>query len=339
MKREKRIVVIGNFGYKTNQLDGQTVKTRSILEFLRKMNFQDLTVVDTSFKFNITKIFQLIISQHLIIYVGAANSFKYLLPFIWSLSKIKKSQIHYIHVGSFLVQFLKKNATYRFFIKNATANYCETFGMIKELTNFSIFHNLHYLPNFRITNFKPKFRETKTPLKLVYFGRILKEKGINLLFDAHEILRSEFEAGLITIDYYGQIVDEGIDFKNKVKESNGLRYNGYLDPDSVQKTLTNYDALVFPTYFHEEGFPGAILDAFLSGIPVIASDWLYNSELVEHRKTGLLFKVMDSQELASSLNQLIISPSLLDDLRKRAIEKGRELYYELSTEILRKQLL
>ena len=49
--------------------------------------------------------------------------------------------------------------------------------------------------------------------------------------------------------------------------------------------------MIFPTYYVGEGFPGTIIDAFSSGIPDIATDWRYNSEIVQNGKTGYIYKL------------------------------------------------
>ena len=54
-----------------------------------------------------------------------------------------------------------------------------------------------------------------------------------------------------------------------------------------------------------EGFAGTIIDAYSAGIPVIASDWKYNTELVLDGKTGLIFKSKDEEDLKKKLISLL----------------------------------
>lgn len=330
MKKEKRIVVIGNFGYKTNQLDGQTVKTRSVLELLTESGFSDVKTIDTSVKVNSFKITSILLRKHIIIYVGAKNSFALLFPFVWFFSKLNKSCLHYNHVGSFLTQFLKNKPIFRRMLNTIDGNYAQTKMLCSELESLGI-KKVDYLPNFRISGFMPKFKPTKNPLKLVYLGRILKEKGIDLLLDASKDLKEELNQNLLTIDFYGQLVDERKNYQREIEGINGFEYKGFLEPDQIHETLSKYDAMVFPTYFYQEGFPGTILDAFIAGIPTIASDWLYNSELVEHNSDGLIFKSESVIELVSSIRIAIQNPELINDLKKGALLKGKQLHYRNST--------
>ena len=63
-----------------------------------------------------------------------------------------------------------------------------------------------------------------------------------------------------------------------------VEYKGVANYNQTVDVLKNYFALLFPTYFHGEGFAGCIIDAFFAGIPIIATDWLYNKDIVKDKK-------------------------------------------------------
>jgi glycosyltransferase involved in cell wall biosynthesis len=77
-----------------------------------------------------------------------------------------------------------------------------------------------------------------------------------------------------------------------LREASGptIRFGGRLEPDEIWKVLPQYDVMLFPTYYAGEAFPGVFVDAFVAGIPVIASDWQDNPELIRHEdRTGCCF--------------------------------------------------
>jgi len=71
--------------------------------------------------------------------------------------------------------------------------------------------------------------------------------------------------------------------------------------------------MIFPTYWKGEGFPGVLVDAFVAGLPVIASDWNMNTEVIRHNQNGLVIPPKDSEALAYAMRYLIESK---DSLRK-----------------------
>lgn len=338
-KTKVEVLIIGNFGYKGNQLDGQTVKTRNVCLLLEEMGYQKIKTIDTSYKSNVFKLFQIIFKKHLIIFVGAENAFKYLLPFISKAAALNKSEVHYFHVGNVLIDMIEKNPKRLKLLRDLKMNYPETKGMADKLNGFGL-HNQKVIHNFRVLKKLDTEveKQSKRKIRLVYLGRILKEKGIDLILEAYEMLKEEFEKGKIELDFYGQIVDESLDFKNQIKGKIGIRYIGHLEPEYIHKTLAVYNALLFPTYFHEEGFPGTILDAYLAGIPVIASEWMYNPELVESNVDGLLFEPKNVKALADSLHQLLGNAPFLAKLKQGAKLKGERLGYESAQEAFKSHI-
>ena len=59
-------------------------------------------------------------------------------------------------------------------------------------------------------------------------------------------------------------------------------WNSIFNYNETASHLKKYFALLFPTYFHGEGFAGCLIDAFFAGIPVIATDWLYNKDIINN---------------------------------------------------------
>ena len=74
-----KILVLGYLGLRTNQLDGQTVKTRDLYK-LASQEFDDVDLYDTEdFKFkklSIFKMFWKVITCRTIIYLPAHNNLK-----------------------------------------------------------------------------------------------------------------------------------------------------------------------------------------------------------------------------------------------------------------------
>lgn len=82
--------------------------------------------------------------------------------------------------------------------------------------------------------------------------------------------------------------------------------------------------MLFPTYYHGEGFPGNVIDAYNSGLPVIATDWLYNKEVVLDGKTGLLVPVKDPSALSDAIMKLYFNRKLHYEFSKRSLLEARK---------------
>jgi glycosyltransferase involved in cell wall biosynthesis len=91
--------------------------------------------------------------------------------------------------------------------------------------------------------------------------------------------------------------------------------------DSYRK-LSTYHLLLFPTHWVGEGFPGVVLDAYLAGLPVIATDWNMNSEVVIPGETGWLIPSGNPQALADAIQTAVSSCLKLTKFSKNSREKA-----------------
>ena len=94
--------------------------------------------------------------------------------------------------------------------------------------------------------------------------------------------------------------------------------------------------MLFSTRYLGEGFPGTILDSYISGIPVIASDWRYNSDLVIHGQTGFLLAPGKEVVILEVLEALYNDRDLLFKLKQNAYQKSKEYAPEIVWEIIEK---
>jgi glycosyltransferase involved in cell wall biosynthesis len=88
------------------------------------------------------------------------------------------------------------------------------------------------------------------------------------------------------------------------------------------KKLYEAHCFVFPSWY--EGFSGALIEAMMAGIPIIASDISMNLEAVD-KETALIYKVKSVNELAAHMETMITSyPNMIEmGKRARAVASGR----------------
>ena len=342
---KSKIFICGNFGYKNNQIDGQTVKTRQLKDILiKKLGENSITYVDTSYAkstpfatFNKIKRNAMDCS-HLIILPGK-NGLKVLLPFYIRWKKSINIDIRYIVIGGWLPQFLYRNKFYLGLRKKLDAIYIETNIMKKNLLNMGL-NNVAVLPNFRQIDFEiTKINKIELPFKLVYFSRVVREKGVELAIEAVERINRKNNS--LILDIYGPIQRNyrGLFEKILTKANSKISYKGIIEPtrNNMYEVLSKYDLMVFPTYYQGEGFPGAILDSFISGVPVLASDWKYNSEMIKEGETGKLFVSQNIEDLTEKLEFLTNHPDLIYKMKRNCLEEAKKYDADFIVDILEKK--
>jgi len=325
------ILVLGYFGYITNRINGQTVKTRNVYELLKAKNEELRPVIyfDTQqFQYNKLSLFKMawqVINCKKLIYLPAHNNLKYIFPVIYFLCKLRGIEILYIVVGGWLAEYLKTKRIHVAWLSNIRGIFPQTEKLKHKLVQQYGFNNITVLPNFRIHSFTPSFKKDLNVFKIVFMARITQMKGIDVVFRlAERIERQTSLSAPIKIDFYGPIEQsEKNYFTTQLKKTKVVSYKGVLEPEKIYRTLEQYDCLILPTKYHYEGFPGTILDAYISGVPVIVSNWAYSSEVVDTGKTGFIFEIGKEEDLFQYVDMLYRNRDLLLQMKKNAYEKSK----------------
>lgn len=149
----------------------------------------------------------------------------------------------------------------------------------------------------------------------LYVGRIMKEKGIDELLYAAEVIRKEYPKTVFEI--VGNYED---DYKALIrqKEKEGIvKLTGY------QKIIHPYyqaaSAVLVPSY--HEGMSNVILEAGATGRPVLASDIPGCREGFEDGCTGIAFQSRSKEALANALRSFL---NLSYETRKNMGENARK---------------
>lgn len=329
---KKKLLVFGYFGYKTNKLDGQTVKSRSILELLQTHMEFDVYYADTEeFRFSLktvrTFICNLFICDYLI-YMPAHNNFRYLFPIIFIFSLLFRFQIIYVVVGGWLYDYLQNLPIHVRMLRNIRIILVENELLLFQLKQLYNLKNVEKIPNFRqepIRRFLPRMRKDKDLLRLVFMARINLKKGLDTLVKFAEMMNLHYPTCMIQIDFYGPIFDADKSYfeKELLAKYSFMHYCGILEPKDIVTVLQNYDVMLFPTHYFTEGFPGTILDAYRAGIPVIATRWKYASEFVIDGKTGYIVDFKNPvPELVDRVVSLYLDNSLLLQMKNCAYKES-----------------
>ncbi|MEN3112395.1 glycosyltransferase [Uliginosibacterium paludis] len=122
----------------------------------------------------------------------------------------------------------------------------------------------------------------------LFVGRLSAEKGIAVLAGAAEQC-----AARVSVIGGGELA--GI-----AEKAFGERYLGFRDLPFILEAMRNAVYLVVPSICYES-FPRTIVEAFASGLPVIASRLGALAEIVEEGRTGLLFEPGNAADLAQKL--------------------------------------
>jgi glycosyltransferase involved in cell wall biosynthesis len=343
---KKKVLLLGHLGFNVNLFDGQTNKTRNVYELLRskRNELKSLKYFDTQkFKYSLISPFEMIFSImrcDSLIYIPAHNNLKYLFPLIYFICKILKINLLYIVVGGWLDEYLENKKLHVYLLSNIDGIFPQTNQLCEKLKQHYLYKNVVYFPNFRMQSFIPTFEQNHDDFKIVFMARIFRLKGIDKIFELARYIEDKYKKNhTFIIDFYGPIQKDEMDYFNKgIAKFEFIAYKGILNPEDIYAKLNEYDLLVLPTRYPGEGFPGTILDAYISGIPVVVSDWKYLSEFVDHGESGFLFDQNREDEFPFYIDKLYHDRNLLLHMKKKAFEKSQSYSSEGAWNIIRNYL-
>lgn len=326
--------VLGHYGGDRAFLDGQTIKTKSITEQLRKeLGADQVLTADTYGGFRVLAkclgaLLSMLVHCENIIILPAQNGVKLFPGFLAFWNFFFRRQIHYVVIGGWLPSMVSQNPFLRLVLKRIDFIYVETSTMKRALAENGL-SNVVILPNFKdipiLTEDELVYPEGE-PYRLCTFSRVMKEKGIEDAVEAVKAVNEKYGRTVYTLDIYGQVDAEQIKWFEELKESfpNYVRYKGLVVYDKSVEVLKDYFALLFPTRFYTEGIPGTIIDAYAAGVPVISAKWESFEDVVDDGVTGIGYEFGNCDELLHILLQIAEIPAVILGKKKNCIARAKE---------------
>lgn len=142
-----------------------------------------------------------------------------------------------------------------------------------------------------------RFNNYSDEINVLYVGRLDYQKGFDLLIRAIESLNRNDKK--ITFRIIGDYVGEK---KTVDLDIDGVIFLGWLDSDSISRYYLSSDLLVMPSRW--EGFAMVPIEAFMHGVPVLASNISSVKEIVDDGVNGILFESGDYLSLSNKLSSL-----------------------------------
>ena len=238
------------------------------------------------------------------------------------------NKMTYLVVGGYFPEGIRKRE-FKWENYKALKNIIVQGDILKQqLLNCSELKNVKVVPNFKQFNYSFIYSANNTnKFKFVFIGRISNSKGITEIIKASQILKQSNPSLDFHVDFYGP-KEENIHFPENLP----ISYKGYLDIMNNQQesyeTLSEYSCMLFPTYWQGEGFPGVIIDAYVAGLPVIATDWNMNKEVVEDGKTGIIIPIQDAKALASAMLKMMENPEVVATMSQNSLNKAKDFHID-----------
>jgi glycosyltransferase involved in cell wall biosynthesis len=164
---------------------------------------------------------------------------------------------------------------------------------------------------------------TCEPLAFAYVGRLVPEKGVDLL------LRAAAEAKESGCEFRLKVIGDGPErsrlelLADQLHLDGCVEFLGYCEGSSLQNALANISVTVMPSLV-EEACPMAVIEQMMRGVPVIAAEIGGLDEVVGG--TGLKFRAGDAGALARCIRKALNNRPLIASLGQAARKRALDLF-------------
>lgn len=175
-----------------------------------------------------------------------------------------------------------------------------------------------------LSNFR--YREAPTnPIRFLFIGRLLREKGIFEFIDALTIVKQRYPDAIFTV--LGEIDHENLGALTKDQLDHLLQlglfeYLGYVM--NVVEWIQKSSVFVLPSY--REGVPRSTQEAMAIGRPIITTDAPGCRETVINNHNGFLIPKWNANALAKKMIYFIENPHKINEMGLESHKMALELF-------------
>lgn len=182
-----------------------------------------------------------------------------------------------------------KRALLQRLVKNSAVSYWETRRLTQWAAGMS--GNVRWFPNVRRDS-KITRSDNDYGRRFVFISTVNKGKGIDVMTEAFRRLGEDY-----SLDIFGPLQD------GYSADMLSPFYKGALRPDDIAGTLVKYDAVLLPTMWVTEGYPGIIIEGLAVGVPAIASNVGGIPEIITDGENGVTFGPVTAENLIAAIKR------------------------------------
>lgn len=180
-------------------------------------------------------------------------------------------------------------------------------------------------------------RTPQNPPRLLFVGRLVPKKGIDILLRALAILHQNSLPATLQIIGSGPLHDPLQQLAAELGLADAVAWHGRLSRDEVRQCLLASDCLCAPSIVDRngdrDGIPNVIVEAMASGVPVVGSQAGGLGELL-HADTGWPLHRLTPETLAHALQEMHAAP---DECERRRLNGRRHVEQDFDAVQLARQ--
>lgn len=178
-----------------------------------------------------------------------------------------------------------------------------------------------------LCKFSPKQRQAGTwtamgapegPV-IAYLGRVSREKGLEVLAEAFELVLIEHPLAVLGIIGDGPWLQI---FKDRLAHTGRASFSGEIKGLALAQALASAEVFAFPST--TDTFGNAVLEAIACGVPAVVTDQGGPKEIVQDGISGVVVPGGDAPAMAAAISRLLSDPVERERLSRGGLERAAD---------------
>lgn len=174
-------------------------------------------------------------------------------------------------------------------------------------------------------------KEASGGLRLLYVGRLLEWKGVDIVLRAVDRLRHSVPGLTLMIIGQGRAKARLVRLSRRLRLDDLVTWVEWLPQPALKERYGSADVLLFPSLRDSGGM--VVLEAMANGLPVISTD-LGGPGIIVNSRCGRVLSTRRrtpeqlAEDMAEALAEVIAVPHLLESLSHGARARAREFHFQ-----------
>ena len=183
-----------------------------------------------------------------------------------------------------------------------------------------------------IEDFKTEKEKTSLPIKILFVGRLVRQKNLPLLMEVLEQLSKTAATGnvAVTIIGDGPLKDYLLTEIEKRKLNKLITYIPRASRSEILNIFKEHHILVLTSIY--EGFAKVFMEAAAAGLPIVTTQVSGVANIIKDSESGYVLPQNDANGIVEKLTELIDNPELLKSFSQK-IRADFTVNYSLQTTI------
>lgn len=163
------------------------------------------------------------------------------------------------------------------------------------------------------------FQSQASPERILFAGQLGPHKGVHTAIEAFAILVCDHNQTNLRLTIAGSGSDREYEGElHRLARLGGVEqyveFAGFVPRDRLAELYQQHGLLLFPSIV-DEGLGLSLLEGMASGLAVVGTASGGSGEILQHQKTGLVFRRGDAGSCAEQIRRLVDDRDLFEELR------------------------